>query len=348
MIDQQGARFVGGMDDGRDVSCPVAARHVSKLHFVEAGPRQVWHEAGGLLPFARVAILKIIFVDEVRGVEGFLPRTCELRRHIIDDDAAQFGRADTSGEGLFLFTHGLQGGFQTGDRCGVVFHRFRFLRRGERALAPTRRTPHRLRITGESGRAGEDAGQRVIIPRRDGVELVVVAAGTTHRQTEKGARGHVDLLVNDVHLQLVCAWFEQKLRPQHQKPRRDELFVALFVTIAGKQVPGELFANESVEGLVCVEGAHDVIAIAPRVVIGQVDFQAVGVGIARHVKPVPSPTFAKLRRRQQPIHDLGECLGGIVRQESLDFSRSGWQARKVERGAANQDAFVGRRSGFQL
>src|SRR5205085_1835105 len=43
--------------------------------------------------------------------------------------------------------------------------------------------------------AGDDAGQRVVVLRRDRVELVVVAAGARHRQAEEGARQGVDAVV---------------------------------------------------------------------------------------------------------------------------------------------------------
>src|SRR5207247_534055 len=152
-------------------------------------------------------------------------------------------------QGHFHFPRGLQRSLQLGDCRRVVFHRLRFFRRGKRTLPPTRRTARRLRLARERGRAGEDAGQRIIIPCRNGIKLVVVAAGATDRQTEKGARRHIDLLVHDVHLQLSFPRLEKELRSQHEKPRRDELLVALFIAVAWKQVARELLANELGERL---------------------------------------------------------------------------------------------------
>ena len=237
---------------------------------------------------------------------------------------------------------------QLGDCRRVVFDRLGFFRSGEWPLTPTRRTALWLCIPYERCRAGEDARQRIIIPRRNGIELVVVAAGATDGQTEKGARRHVDLFVHDVHLQLGFARLEKELRSQHNEPRRRELVVALLLVVAGKQVAGELLANEPGERLVLVECAHDVIAIPPRIFIRQIDFQPVRVGIAGHVEPVPAPTLAKLRPREQPIHDFGKSVVGIVGQKGFDLFRFGRQPGQVERGAPNQCAFISRRARFEL
>ena len=236
---------------------------------------------------------------------------------------------------------------QPGDCRRVVFQRLRFFRRGEWTLTPTWRTAHRLRITRQGSRAGEDAGQRIIIPRRNGVELVVVAAGATDGQTEKGARRHVDLLVHDVHLQLAFPRLEKRLRSQHEKSCCDELFVTLLIAVARKQIAGELLANELGERLVLVERAYHVVAISPRIFIRQIVLQSVRVGIARNVEPVPAPTFAKLRRREQPIHDVDKRVFGVVRQEGFNLFRLGRQPCQVERSAANQRALIRRPGGFK-
>ena len=91
LIDQHRARRVGGVDGDGHVLRAVAARHVGELHFVAPGLWQVRHEAGGLFTFAGVAVLQIVFIDEVRGIGGLLPRPHELRHGVIEDDAAQLG-----------------------------------------------------------------------------------------------------------------------------------------------------------------------------------------------------------------------------------------------------------------
>jgi len=66
--------------------------------------------------------------------------------------------------------------------------------------------------------AGEDAGQRIIIPRRNGVELVVVAAGATDGKARK-ARVVTSICSSTMSiLQLGFRGLEQELRSQHRKP----------------------------------------------------------------------------------------------------------------------------------
>ena len=103
------------MHADRHVPGAVAAGHIGDLHFVAAGLWQVRNEAGGLLPFTGVAVLYVVFVNEVRGVGGFFPRASELRRRVINDDAAQLGRTHSAGQGGFHFPRGLERSLQPGD-----------------------------------------------------------------------------------------------------------------------------------------------------------------------------------------------------------------------------------------
>src|SRR5204863_1362884 len=61
----------------------------------------------------------------------------------------------------------------------------------------------------------------------------------------------------------------------------------------------------------------------------------------------PAPTFPKLRRREQPINDVGKCVVAVVRQESFYVFRFGRQPCQVERSAANQRALIRRPAGFK-
>ena len=89
----------------------------------------------------------------------------------------------------------------------------------------------------------------------DRIEFVIVAAGTTHRQTEKRPTNDVDLLVHHVHHQLGLVLFGQHLGTQHQKPGghppikhlgfRDALSI--------EKVSRQLIDDELVVGLVGIE-----------------------------------------------------------------------------------------------
>jgi len=70
-----------------------------------------------------------------------------------------------------------------------------------------------------------------------------------------------------------------------------------------------------------VEGPHHVIAIAPRIGDLVVELVPLRLGVADEIEPVPPPTLAVMRARQQLIHHLLERLGRIVLQELRDLPR---------------------------
>ena len=71
----------------------------------------------------------------------------------------------------------------------------------------------------------------------------------------------------------------------------------------GQQVAGDLLDDELVVGQVAVERVDDPVAIEPdaaRLVL----LEAVGVGVAGGVEPVPAPALAVVRRGEQPLDQL--------------------------------------------
>ena len=110
----------------------------------------------------------------------------------------------------------------------------------------------------------------------------------------------------------------------------------------GEQVARELFEDELVVGLVAVEGGDDVVAVAPGVAVGDVLVEAVGVGVAGQVEPVPAPALAVLGRGEQPLDDPGEGVRGHHRRGSVDLLGGRRQAGQVEGRPPDQGPPVGR------
>ena len=94
-----------------------------------------------------------------------------------------------------------------------------------------------------------------------------------------------------------------------------------------------------VVGLVVVEAADDVVAIAPGERLGAVALVAVGLGVADQVEPVPAPLLAVVRRGEQAIDQL---LVGRSRRsaksfdERIDLLRRRRQPSQVVSDATNQ------------
>ena len=135
---------------------------------------------------------------------------------------------------------------------------------------------------------GEKGFHGVEILGGEGVELVIVALGAAHRCPEEGHRGRADafgIVLGDIFRVLDSALFRDLVDPVES---------GRYVVLGGgilKEIPGQLFDDEGVVGLVAVEGADDIVPVgghAPRLVT----VVAVTVGVAGQVEPHHRHTFA--------------------------------------------------------
>ena len=108
-------------------------------------------------------------------------------------------------------------------------------------------------------RAVENAVERVVVRRRDGIKFVIVAAGAADRQPEKGLADVVERILDRDVFQIVRA---------HANAPRDGhvaggnfLFPPRLLISGWKQVAGELLAHKLVIRLVVDEGIDDVVAV---------------------------------------------------------------------------------------
>jgi hypothetical protein len=82
---------------------------------------------------------------------------------------------------------------------------------------------------------------------------MVVTAGARDRQTEEGARGRLDLLVDDIQDELPAVLGVVGFAAEGEEARRDDLFGPLAVVAGREEVAGDLLADELVVRLVGVE-----------------------------------------------------------------------------------------------
>ena len=133
----------------------------------------------------------------------------------------------------------------------------------------------------------EDGLHRVVIDLRHGIELVIMATGTADRQTQEGAAGRADHVVQLVGPLLGVQHriaLDLVVGPGHEE--------AGGLALAAR-VPGELIADELVVRLVVVQGADDVVAVGPGVGPGRVGLEAGALGKVDHVEPVPGQRSPK-------------------------------------------------------
>ncbi len=171
----------------------------------------------------------------------------------------------------------------------------------------------------------EDRFDRVIIRLRDGIELVVVAARAANGQPEEcAARGAHDVV------QFVGALIrrQHRVRTFHLVPRAADEKPSRF--IHAERIPGELFHDESVVGLVLVERANDVIAIRPGIRARLVHFEPVDFGEPHHIEPMPRPAFAVARRGQQLLDKSIVSIRFIVREKCSYILRRRRKANEIK------------------
>ena len=174
---------------------------------------------------------------------------------------------------------------------------------------------------------------------------MVVAAGAAERQAQERPADRVDLLVDDVHLHLGCVDLGQHLGPRARKPVAINCSCrSALRSPPGSRSPAICSRRNRSYGLSPLKRGDDVIAIAPGVAVGHVLVEAVGVGVAGHVEPVPAPPLAVRRRGQQPIDHPIERVGPIVGEERVNLVGRRRQTGQVERHPANECSLVGRQS----
>ena len=197
----------------------------------------------------------------------------------------------------------------------------------------------------------EDAGQRVVVARGDGIEFMVVAAGASKRHAHEGASQRVELFVDDVHLHLPPVILGEHFGPNAEETGGNVARVPCrfrFVSERLQQVAGNLFPDKLVVRLVLVERINDIVAVAECVDVGEVFVEAIAVGIAGDVEPVATPFFAVMRRGQKPIDDPAECIRRFVSEEIGDFLHRWRKAGQVVGGPANESALGCGRCGLEL
>ena len=225
--------------------------------------------------------------------------------------------------------------------------RFAFLEAGAVFLFKKRRWPF-----GQL-RGLEHRVHAVVITRRQRVELVIVTLETAHRGAEKRLSHGVDDVIQ-INLPRLRFLHHRRIPRTHAQERTSHqlLRLARVVQLAvlacvlklvpvrnataqrrvGQFVAGDLFADKFVVRLVFVEGADDVVAVAPHVGALVVVGVTAGVRVARHVQPMLPPALAVMRTGQQAINERRPRLDRVLvpsLAELENLKRSRRQAREV-------------------
>ena len=177
----------------------------------------------------------------------------------------------------------------------------------------------------------EDRVKRVVLRRRQRVELVIVAAGAGHRHALGAAHDDIDAVVDDVRRAV------EEASSEGQEAESGEIPVVLGVL--GDLVGGDLQAQELVVRQVLVEGVHHPVAVGVGVGVAALLLEDVAfrVGVAGDIEPVPGPALAKSRSGEEPVHEFLGRLRILVRDVGGDFVGGRIESPEGEREAADDD-----------
>ena len=149
---------------------------------------------------------------------------------------------------------------------------------------------------------GEDAEEGVEVGLGDGVEFVVVTAGTGDGEALEGFGDGVDLVVGEGDHFVQGIDGREAVEDHAELADADGAFIEAVVDAwFGEEVTGDGFLNELRVGDVGVEGADEVVAVAVGVGDGGVAFGAVGFGVTDPVHEVAGPFFAEVGGVQQGV-----------------------------------------------
>ena len=201
----------------------------------------------------------------------------------------------------------------------------------------------------------QDGAQGIVVPLGQRIELVVVAAGASQRQPHGG--GAQDLNLGGQHIQafrqVVLLGAVGRVRSHSQKSGGHQQVrligaVGLHGLVVEQLIPGKLFGQEPVVGLVGIQGPYDVVAVTEGV---GPDFvgrnPTFGIGVAHGVQPVAGPALAVVGRFQKKVHQPFVSPRVGIGQVGSDLFGGRRKAHQVEMGPPHQGETVGRRGKLQ-
>ena len=167
----------------------------------------------------------------------------------------------------------------------------------------------------------KDASQRVVVRRRNGLELVIMATRAGNRNSHQPTSGDVDPIVKTLTLITIGE------RTSRQEPERGRLRI---VRLEPHQVSSNLLFQKLVERLVGVHRVDHIIAISERerkiVRRSRVrSVRTIGISVACDVQPHPRDVLSVLGRLDQSVNQFADRRIHVKR-------RVGYEVRPSDMG----------------
>jgi hypothetical protein len=171
-----------------------------------------------------------------------------------------------------------------------------------------------------------------------------VAPGAGDGEAEEGFAEDVDFRVAHLVADLFEIGGAVALLAEAEEAAGDGGFQVLAVggeALRGKAVAVDVFAEKGVVGEVLIEGADDVVAVAPGFVLVEIELVAAGFGEADEVEPVAGPAFAVSGGGEEAVDDLFVGVGAGVVEEVAELGGGGGKAGEIKREAAEERGAAG-------
>src|SRR5262245_24477414 len=176
----------------------------------------------------------------------------------------------------------------------------------------------------------EYSQQAIVVPLRDWIVLVAMAFGAFDGESKYSRTQNIHLITDDVEpiIDKVYLALAGGIWPHSQESCGNKVIHQLLgddglLLIVLQFIPCNLLQKKTIVGLVVIEGADDIVAIAKRhgSQVVRAQLPSLGICVSRHVQPVTSPSLSVTRRVQQAVNQLLVSLRVAIRQESLHFFR---------------------------
>ncbi len=196
----------------------------------------------------------------------------------------------------------------------------------------------------------EDAGKRVVIGLRNGIVLVIVAAGAGDSQAHEAAGYGIDAVMPLISAGDFVRAVVVIPGPEAQKAGAGEHLGAVFGI---HQVARELSFDEAIVRHIVVEGLDHPIAITIGVGVGAItsgerlETAVIVFAEAGDIEPLAAPALAIVGRGEETIDQFGVSVWRNVLFESSDLFRRGGKAGEVEGGPADQVMLAGLANGME-
>ena len=180
----------------------------------------------------------------------------------------------------------------------------------------------------------ERAEQRIVVAHRNGIILVIVAAGTADRRrqhrTPRRGQHVIQCVVADT-----FRLGDRDLRGKDsssQEPGRHQCARVVRCKLVSCNLP----PDELVVGHVFVECPdHEIPIVVGKGPVGVV-LKSVALGEARHIEPMPRPTFPEMVALQQLVDHLFVTIIIVVRHKRLHRFARGRQPEQIKPHTSKQ------------